>query len=258
MVRASRDRWIELKNQGETQRRKLYEFARAVPEWGRRTVPVPARDGQPARTATVRFAAAAITIPPPRQPRGEHSDQPLSAWVVCVREIDPPAGAVALEWILLTNVAVRTNEDAAERIAWYECRWIIEEFHKGQKTGCGIETLQFTYQDRLEPVIALLSVVAAFLLELRDLCRRPEAATQPACAVMPEIYVDVLSNWRWGQPKPDCTVTEFCYALARLGGHQNRKCDGAPGWLTLWRGWTKLQMMVEAVAHSYREKCGQT
>ena len=38
----------------------------------------------------------------------------------------------------------RQLEDAWERTDWYECRWIIEEYHKAQKTGCSIEELQFT------------------------------------------------------------------------------------------------------------------
>jgi hypothetical protein len=47
------------------------------------------------------------------------------------------------------------------------------------------------------------------------------------------------------------TVHEFFYALARLGGHQNRRGDHPPGWLVLWRGWTKLQAMLEG-AHAAR------
>ena len=69
---------------------------------------------------------------------------PLPVWVVCVREVDQPAGVEPLEWILLTNCKVATLEDAWERTSWYECRWIIEEYHKAQKTGCSIEDLQFT------------------------------------------------------------------------------------------------------------------
>lgn len=259
VIRSSHNRWISLENEGKTGRCKLHDWARALPELGRRTVAVPAREGQSARTAELRIAAAPVTIPAPAHPRGEHRDEALSLWVVIAVEIDPPAGVAPLEWILLTNVPVQTLADAEERIGWYTCRWIIEEYHKGQKTGCGVETLQFTRKERLEPVIALLSVVAVFLLQLRDLARQPERAAQPARTLLPEIYVDVLGRWRWKKtPEPDCTVAEFCYALARLGGHQNRKCDGAPGWLTLWRGWTKLQLMVEAVAHMHPKRCGQT
>jgi len=39
-------------------------------------------------------------------------------------------------------------------------------------------------------------------------------------------------------------VYDFTLALAHLGGHLNRKRDGFPGWLTLWRGWQDLQLMV--------------
>ena len=55
--------------------------------------------------------------------------------------------------------------------------------------------------------------------------------------------VDILSGWRYHERRP-LSVREFFLALARLGGHQNRKCDGEPGWLVLWRGWITLQQMV--------------
>ena len=51
------------------------------------------------------------------------------------------------------------------------------------------------------------------------------------------------------------TVKEFFMALARLGGHMNRKSDGDPGWLVLWRGWMKLQSMLDgAEAERRRQK----
>ena len=58
-------------------------------------------------------------------------------------------------------------------------------------------------------------------------------------------YVEVLSLTRYGKVRDDLTVHEFFLALGRLGGHQNRKCDGHPGWLVLWRGWMKLQAMLD-------------
>ncbi|MGH7169849.1 MAG: hypothetical protein ACRELG_06205 [Gemmataceae bacterium] len=54
------------------------------------------------------------------------------------------------------------------------------------------------------------------------------------------------------------TVGEFCLALARLGGHPNRKHDHPPGWLVLWRGWTKLHLLVQGARAAARKKCGQT
>jgi hypothetical protein len=51
------------------------------------------------------------------------------------------------------------------------------------------------------------------------------------------------------------SVLEFTMALARLGGHLNRKGDGFPGWLTLWRGWEVLRMMVMGAQAMRGEKC---
>ena len=47
----------------------------------------------------------------------------------------------------------------------------------------------------------------------------------------------MLRDWRYETKRvEELTVYEFYMALARLGGHTNRKRDGFPGWLTLWRG----------------------
>jgi hypothetical protein len=96
----------------------------------------------------------------------------LDLWVVHVREIDPLAGIEPLEWVLLTNVPTETLAAAIRSIEWYRCRPMIEEFHKGMKTGCNVESMQFEHADRLEPAIGLLSVVAAVLLQLRHVARK--------------------------------------------------------------------------------------
>jgi hypothetical protein len=253
LVRSQYNRRICLENGGET---KLHDYARTLPAAGTKVVEVPVSKGQPTRTATVSIAWANVTLLVPVQPRGEIRGVPLTCWVVCVREVDPPAGVQPVEWILLTNVPVECWEDACERIEWYKCRWIIEEYHKALKTGCGVETLQFTTEERLKPAIALLSVVALFLLNLRNASRRADAQERLATEVMPALYVEMLSLWRYKRRRDNLTVHEFYYALARLGGHQNRKHDHPPGWLVLWRGWTKLQPMIEAASILGYQKCG--
>ena len=118
--------------------------------------------------------------------------------------------------------------------------------------------MQFTTMARLEPAIALLSVVAVTLLNLREASRRADAKTRKATTLLAPDYVEALGAWRYTTVRDDLTVHEFFYALARLGGHQNRKCDGRPGWLTLWRGWTKLQGMTDGYVAAMRKRCGKT
>ena len=40
------------------------------------------------------------------------------------------------------------------------------------------------------------------------------------------------------------TVTDVLLALGRLGGHMNRRLEGMPGWITLWRGMKVLRLLV--------------
>lgn len=223
----------------------LHTCARTLPLRGRKEVLVAARPGQPERRAVVAVAFAPVLVWPPHVRRGIYEKRPLPLWVVRVAEINPPKGVKPLEWILLTNRPVGSLADAWERAGWYECRWVIEEYHKAQKSGCGIEDLQFTTSAALTPMIALLSVVAVTLLNLREASRRPDARERPATDLVDARYVRVLSAWRYHRIRTDLTIHDFFYALARLGGHQNRKRDHRPGWLVLWRGWMALQHMLD-------------
>jgi hypothetical protein len=252
VIRCARDRALSGEDHVAVDRihTHLLAYTRDLPTLGTRTIQVtrqqetkrkPRRD---ARHATLRIAAGPVTLSPPHWACGDYPDQPLDLWVVHVVEVDPPAGVEPLEWILLTNVPADTLAQAQERVEWYGCRPIVEELHKGMKTGCQIESMQFEYAERLEPMIGLLSVVAAVLLQLRQAARQADADTTPATTLVPQLFVKVLAGWRYKDPTRPMSVLEFTMAMARLGGHLNRKHDGFPGWLTLWRGWEALRLMA--------------
>ncbi len=42
----------------------------------------------------------------------------------------------------------------------------------------------------------------------------------------------------------DLTVKQFYCELAKLGGFLGRTGDGDPVWVTIWRGWEKLNAFV--------------
>jgi len=253
VIRSRHDRKALAEHTGDGAKNKLHTLAREAKVAGRYEVEVAATSQRPGRTATVQFSFRAVRLVPPKQPRGQHSQEPLAVWIVRVWECDPPAATEPLEWFLLTNVPLNRAADARRVITWYECRWIVEEYHKALKTGCNIEDMQFAHASRLEPMIALQSVVALTLLQLRDASWRPDAQTVPATEVVSQEYVNVLSTWRHGEMRPAWSVHEFFLALARLGGHQNRRQDNRPGWIVLWRGWTALEFLV-AGAHLERKQ----
>lgn len=247
IVRSKHDRLCTVLIDGVPCRCKLHEYVRLLEPLGGRHVAVAAHAGQPARRAKVLIAAGTIALVAPKQPRGDHGPEPLTTQVVILREVEAPEGVTPLEWILLSKRPAGDLAEASLIADWYGFRPIVEELHKGMKTGCGIETLQFTTEAALQPVIALLSVVAVSLLQLRDSARDPVTAEKPATEFVPVIDAEVLCAWRHGEVRPEWTVMEFYWALARLGGHQNRKNGLRPGWLVLFRGWTLLQAMVEGV-----------
>lgn len=230
----------------------VFDAMRNLPSMGQREIRVLASSGRKARKTTVLVSFAALCVAVPRKHHGEYPKQPLDLWAIRVWEPQTPPGEEPLEWILLTNLPATSLADAQERIDWYERRPIIEEYHKGMKTGCGIETMQFVKVARLEPAIALISAVTTTLLRLRDAGRANDADHRPATEVVDAQYVVVLAGHYGKRLGTYPTVRKFYMHVARLGGHQNRKCDGFPGWITLWRGWMKLQSMVDGYRAALR------
>jgi hypothetical protein len=261
VLRARENRKLSLPIDGE---QYLFDVVRKQPAVDNWEITVRPTANQSARKAKVSISFVPVQIAPPRKRSGDYEHRPLDLWGIRVWEPKPPRGAERLEWILLTNVPVQKTDQAKQRVTWYESRVIVEEYHKAMKTGCGIETLQFTRIERLEPAIALLSAVATTLLRLRDAARQPDADTRSATDVVESEYVEVLKTHYPKRLQGRITVKQFYLHVARLGGHQNRKCDGMPGWITLWRGWMKLELLVIGYrlalrrAARMRRNCGKT
>ena len=163
----------------------------------------------------------------------------MAVWVIRVWEPEPPAQVEEpLEWILLCSLPVETAEQLLEKRSWYERRPLIEDFHQVEKTGCGEEQLRFQTAEALLPMLGVLSVVAVRILQLRWWGREQGQAPATAAATPQELTVVR------GLGHPVSTAREFVRAVAKLGGFLGRRCDGEPGWKTLWRGYQRLQDLV--------------
>ena len=255
VVRSSSNRRVRIGHDGEGDEVLLHNYMRTLPAKGEaRSRTIFDRELGKDREVKLRVSWTAVEVLEPHVKKGEYADEPIRAWTVRVWEESPPSSGTKLEWMLLGLDPVTSAAEAWEKCDWYSCRWMVEEFHKAQKTGCEIENLQFRTEAALQPMIAILSVVAVMLLNLRQAARRPDAKERPASEVVEPIYEEVLRAQRYRTDRGEMSVYEFYMAVARLGGHMNRKADGFPGWLTLWRGWQKLQNMVAGVEIDRRRR----
>jgi hypothetical protein len=253
VIRASQLTRIMISPQGKTMSLKAY--LQSLPMAGTYELVIPARHGEKARTARVEVRLGALVLPRPRETTPfvrKCGIREISMYVVEVREVDPPAKIQPLHWVLLTSHEVKTFDNAWTVIGYYERRPIIEEYHKGLKTGCRVEERQYRTSQRLEAVTGMLSILAVRLLQLRTLARTDPA--RPAEEVVPRRWVEMLRSVRKGSHRKINTVYQFFRELAGLGGFLGRKCDGEPGWQTLWHGFEKLLMLLRG-AEEMKRKC---
>lgn len=249
LIRAQHNRWVDKGAE------KLWSFMGKQAVAGYRDVPVPARNGEPKRIAHVSIRQARVSLDPPcRDPR---FTEPLVVWAVYATEESPPAGVEPIEWMLLTSEAVETFEDACARVDWYCLRWLIEEWHRVEKTGCRLETSQLKTAEGLKRWAALVTIAAIRLLQLRDLAQTAvgdqaedpaSPANQPVAlrALVPRTWLLIVARLAKREAET-LTPRQFWLAIAKRGGFIGRKHDGQPGWMTIWRGWYDVMMMVQGV-----------
>jgi|SRR5579883_1197016 len=240
LVRGFENRRLQPQEDGQGH---LLDEVRNWPTQANRPLQVPASHGRTARSTVVQLAFGQLTVLPPRF-ETRCGKEPLSLWAVRVWEENTPVGEEPLEWILLTSVPTATLEQAWERVNWYKHRRVVEDYHQGLKTGCHLEHRQVQSVDRLKRLLGFLSPLAVRLLQLRDLARQePE---QPASQVLDADVLAIVAA-QTSQSPTTMTTRAFWNAVAQMGGYLARHSDGPPGWKTLWKGWLRVQTLLEGV-----------
>lgn len=233
----------------------LLDYVRSLPSLGTRDIMVRTPVGR-SRTARLhRVGGTVRLLPSATEPELRHQ-APILCQVVRIWEANPPDDAERVEWILLTSLPAETFRETVVVSEGYACRWIVEELHKCEKTGCRVEERELRETARLEPLLGVLSVLAVLLLRLKYVARdEPE---RPAQELFTELEVATMACYL-KRPAAGLTVGMFWRGIGRLGGHPGRKCDGPLGWLRAWRGWQSFQMILLGAGLGVprpREKCG--
>jgi hypothetical protein len=244
IVRACQNRAVATSDGGDRLRERLATspvlFTQTIHVRGRRTkysgtCPLPGRK-QPrdSRTAEVEARAASVTLRPPW--RHDRKLPPLAVNVVQVREVAPPVGDAAVEWLLLTNLPVDTPEQVRRVIDDYCVRWMIEVFFRTLKSGCRVEQRRFEHLDRFLPCLAVYLIVTWRTLYV---CRLARALPDLGCDAVFEpaewkaVYQVVRRIAPPSKPPP---LSEMVRLVAQLGGYVNRSRTDPPGPQTVWLG----------------------
>lgn len=217
---------------------KLWQTVEAAPELGQIEFVMPAAKKRKGRRVQQSLRATRVTISPPQ---GHPEKAPIEVTALLARELNPPAGETPIEWLLLTNLAVRTQAQAEEKLSWYLARWQIEIFFRILKSGCKIEELQLEKLERLEPAIMLYMLIAWRVLYLTLIGR--ECPELPCSLILDEEEWQAVYIVSRQAPPPETppTINEMIRMIAGLGGFINRKGDGMPGPQTIWIGLQRSQ-----------------
>lgn len=218
----------------------LLSAAESAPVKGRMLVPLSSTQ----KEMEVELASTTVTLRGVNRPGGRLANHTVN--VVHARQVDAAGDEPPACWTLVTDLPVDTLEECSRVVGIYRTRWLVEELHKALKTGLKVEASQLSDARRLSALIGILSVVATFLIHQKLAARNdPDALLSEADA-----DPDMLALLSTCYPPPDEGMTNkwFWITIARLGGYHPSPRP-QPGWLTLWRGWQALMLMLRGYAH---------
>ena len=195
------------------------------------------RQPRESREADVEVRAVRVSLRPPSRP--DRRLPPITVNAVLVRELNPPEGETAVEWILLGDLPIETIEQVRAFVTYYKTRWMIEVFFRTLKSGCRVEDRRFEHIDRF---VRCLAVYLSVTWRTLYVCRLGRSCPDISCEAVFEptewksVYRVVVGKSPAKAPK----LQEMIRVVAQLGGYVNRRRDDPPGPQTVWLGLQRL------------------
>jgi hypothetical protein len=210
------------------------------------SIPRDTRKNVPARTAKMEVAYCSVAIAKPKRSGKEIPNQ-LVLNLVRITEIgeckeDP------IEWFLATNMPVENAEDTIKIVEYYIQRWKIERFHYILKSGCQVEKIQQRTYGKIQSMLLIYSVIAAFILAMTYFARTNSDA--PCDVFLEEHEWKILYRLITRKPappdKPYSIKTAVDY-LGELGSYKHSTSDDDYGVKSIWQGLCKLFIALDVV-----------
>jgi hypothetical protein len=142
---------------------------------------------RPGRRAELALRYLTIQLPAPEYYQDKES---IEMRLIHAVEENPPQGAKAVEWFLLTTIKINSAVDIEKCLRWYTLRWRIEDWHRVLKSGCHIDDLAHETAERLRRAIGI-NLVIAWRIMLMTLLGR-EAPELPAEILFSDVELRTL------------------------------------------------------------------
>jgi hypothetical protein len=227
----------------------LFAAIDAAPVAGQAGLDLPAKPGRKRRTARMEARFMAVRLARPRNGRRAGLPASVAVNLVDIREIDPPPGAAAIHWRLVTTHAVTGAADAWAIAALYRRRWAIEQLFRTMKTqGFDIEDVRIEEaapRNRLVTAALVAAVCIQQLVHARDGGPGPLRPLSDACDPQDQALLEACcarlegKTERQKNPHPNGTLAYAAWVCARLGGWTGYY--GKPGPIVMFNGWLEFQ-----------------
>lgn len=189
-------------------------------------------------TATLQVKFEEITIKPSFGLKSKNYPD-ITAMFIHATEIEKTGGTrEPIDWKLITNLPVKTVEDAAEKLHWYSLRWKVEVFFKILKSGCKIEESKLRTADALCKMIAINCIISWRVFWMTMLNR--EGSNLPAQLVLSEVEMKILNHLKPDLRPTKSNLSKYLLKIAKIGGYLARSSDPPPGNTVIWRGMQRL------------------
>lgn len=246
LIRAKTDRKV-CDEKGKKNNEKIKSTLKSEKPLGRIIINVSETKKRKAREAHMAVYSKEIYIALPDKRKKDKDYKPIKITAILCTETNPPTGAEAIEWLLMTDLPVPTFKDACEKIQWYVCRWQIEIYFKVLKSGCTIEKLQLTDKN-FSACLSFYMIIAWRILYVVIMGRYCPDMTCECVFSKEEWQTTYVVVYRKKPPHIPPTLNEMTRMVASLGGYLNRKSDPDPGVKTMWIGLRNMQEHLKAKA----------
>lgn len=258
LIRAKTDRKI-CTSEGKKTAHKIKSTLKNEKSLGQLTLEVSETKKRKARMVDLTVYSKKIHIDLPDKWKKEKDYKPVEITAILCTELNPPAAAEAIEWLLITDLLVASFEEAYEKIQWYTCRWQIEIFFKVLKSGCTIEKLQLT-EKNFSACLSFYMIIAWRILHVVIMGRHCPKMSCECVFSKEEWQTTYVVVHRKRPPEIPPTLNEMIRMVASLGGYINKKSNPEPGVKTMWIGLRNMQEHLkakEAFEAVYGSTCGE-